>query len=488
MIDSRSTFDLDVYKLTIEQLETSVFITNRFGEIIYVNPYFERNTGYDSDEILGQNPRILQSGEHEYEFYQRMWSTITHGETWRGELKNRRKNGTTFWAKVSISPIKDSEGIIQFYVAIEQDISEEKRLFERAVHRESLLNDIQYLSKTGGWVYNVHSAKMFWTDQMYKLHGFKDKKNVDKIPDSLACYHHEDRKKVIRAFRELLSKGISYDLTIRCTDKLGNKKWLRTRSRGIKDEAGKVVKIIGSMMDVTDEVTIKESLLSAYKERGLLLAEVHHRVKNNLALISGLLQLQSMAEFGNESGKVLDKSINRVNSIAFIYEQLYQADNFAEISLTRNIKRHVDVLSRTYDTGSKIKIDLQLQEVSLNINQGLPVGLLINEILTNSFKYAFPESKSGTVTVELTTEGNKINLFIADDGIGMTKEQYEDENSVGHSIIQTLFLQIDAKASVQIHNGVSYDIIFEKNSKSGPAAKKQDFPSEKEYYSDLKAG
>lgn len=488
MIDSRSTFDLDVYKLTIEQLETSVFITNRQGGIIYVNPYFERNTGYNSDEILGQNPRILQSGEHSVEYYQDLWGKITNGETWRGELRNRRKDGTTFWSKVSISPIKDSDGVIQFYVAIEQDITHEKVQLEKAVRRESLLNDIQHLSKTGGWVYNVNSAKMFWTDQMYKLHGFKDKKKVDKIPDSLACYHHEDRKKVIRAFRELLTEGISYDLTIRCTDKLGNKKWLRTRSRGIKDHTGKVVKVIGSIMDVTDELTIKESLLSAYKERGLLLAEVHHRVKNNLALISGLLQLQAMTEIGSESERILDKSINRVNSIAFIYEQLYQAENFAEISLTRNIKRHIDVLSRTYDAGSRINIDLKLQEVKLNINQGLPLGLLINEILSNSFKYAFPGDETGTITVELNSEGNKVNLFIADNGIGMTKEQYEDENSVGHSIIQTLFLQIDAKASIQIYNGVSYDIIFEKNSKSGPAAKKQDFPSEKEFFTDLKAG
>ena len=488
MDDLSSGFDLDIYKLTIEQLETSVFITNKYGEIVYVNPYFEKNTGYSKTEIIGENPRILQSGFHSQAKYAELWSTISGGHTWRGELKNKRKNGSTFWSKVSISPLKDADDKIQFFVAVEQDITKEKLELDKTMRRESILNDIQQLSRTGGWVYNVEIETMYWTDGLYKLYGFKNKELVDKISDSLACYHPEDRIAVSKAFRELIAHGTPYDLKVRCTDKLGNKKWLRTLGRVIKRVDGRVEKVIGSVMDITEEVTTKESLVGAYKERGFLLAEVHHRVKNNLALISGLLQLQAMGEEGSEREKVLDKSINRVNSIAFIYEQLYQAENFTEISLTRNVKRHVDVLRRTYDPDSKIMIDLNLQKVSVNINQGLPVGLLINEILTNSFKYAFSESDSGTITIELTAEGDKVNLFIADDGKGMTKEEFEDESSVGHSIIQTLLQQIEAKVSVKIYDGVCYDIMFMKSSNGGPAAKQQDIPMEGEYYSGSLAG
>jgi PAS domain S-box-containing protein len=136
-----------VRKLTraVEQSPASVVITDTEGRIEYVNPKFTSLTGYSSDEVLGENPRILKSGEHPREFYEGLWTTILAGREWRGELHNRKKNGELFWELSSVSPVRDREGNITHFVAVKEDVTERKQLEEE---RERLISELDAFSHT----------------------------------------------------------------------------------------------------------------------------------------------------------------------------------------------------------------------------------------------------------------------------------------------------------------------------------------------------
>ncbi len=470
MFNFDDLISLDVFKETLEQLDSSVFITNKEGNILYVNPAFEINTGYSPKEAIGQNPRFIQSGEHDKEVYRQLWKTITAGHTWKGELKNKRKDGNRFWSKVSISPVKSAGGEIKYYVAIEHDVTIEKKEKEERTRSERILNDSQSLSHTGGWYYDVANNEMFWTEELYKIFGFRKSDGLNLFAETLTAHQIEDRFKVISAFKKLLSSGKAYDLTVQITDTTGNKKWIKSKARAIQSETGVVNKIIGTIKDITKQVQAKESLISAYKERGFLLSEIHHRVKNNLAVISSLLQLQAMTQNDEKITLQLNESLHRIHSISLIHEQLYLAENFSEISLTLNIITQLEKLKDSYPTQTHIEFDINMEEVVVNINQAQPLGLLINEILSNTFKYAFQGRKEGRITIRLANSDKEVSLLIADNGIGMDEETYQNSTTIGNTLIKTLLQQLNARSSVKLQGGVSYEILFAKSSSSGSVA------------------
>lgn len=136
-----------VRKLTraVEQSPVSVVITDTEGRIEYVNPRFTSLTGYAADEVLGQNPRFLKSGEHPREFYEQLWTTILAGNEWHGEFRNRKRNGELFWELSSISPVRDRDGNVTHFVAVKEDVTERKRLEEE---RERLISELDAFSHT----------------------------------------------------------------------------------------------------------------------------------------------------------------------------------------------------------------------------------------------------------------------------------------------------------------------------------------------------
>ena len=233
--------DLGVFRETINQLEASVVVTDLAGDIVYVNPFFEKNTGYLFSEVEGENPRILQSGYQDRSIYVELWNTISSGKSWKGEFQNKRKDGSLFWEKVNITPMRGESGEINYFVAIKIDITKDKEEEKVAARREALLNEIQDLSLTGGWEYEVASKKMYWTDQLYQIHGLEKGAVTNYVEESLSRYHPEDREKIKNAFSQLLKDGSEYDLKARFIDKAGNEKWILTKTRCVKDDDGTVI-------------------------------------------------------------------------------------------------------------------------------------------------------------------------------------------------------------------------------------------------------
>lgn len=206
------------------------------------------------------------------------------------------------------------------------------------------------------------------------------------------------------------------------------------------------------------EDKISESL----DEKEMLLKEIHHRVKNNLMIISSLLSLQSQYIKDKESQEIFRESENRTNTMALIHERLYQSTDLKNIDFGDYIRSLTsDLYHSIVPDPSRVKLNIDVEDLKIDINTVVPLGLIVNELVTNSMKYAFPGQESGYVNVELYRENEKIVLKVSDNGIGFPKDfDYKKTSSLGLQLVNSLVRQIDGELELEKNQGTTFTIIF----------------------------
>ena len=225
-----------------------------------------------------------------------------------------------------------------------------------------------------------------------------------------------------------------------------------------KAPTGEVVAIYN---DVTEEEKAKEKIQKSLDEKEVLLREVHHRVKNNMQIVASLLRLQECNVNEKETLDVLKETEGRIKSMAAIHEKLYQSPNFKDIKIKEYIEKLVYDILYTYGipTGT-IKTKLILEDKNVNIDTAIPLGLIINELVTNSVKYAFPLSK-GTLTIKLKSLPQQMEITIADNGIGLPKDiDIENPEKLGLQLVKNLINQLDGHLKLNTDNGTEFKITF----------------------------
>lgn len=205
----------------------------------------------------------------------------------------------------------------------------------------------------------------------------------------------------------------------------------------------------------------REKIRSSLDEKEILLKEIHHRVKNNMQIISSLMNLQTQYVEGEETQDILRESQGRVKSMAMIHENLYQSLSFTNIEFKDYLKKLISDIFYSYGIKKgTIKTELDIDDISLNIDTAIPLGLIINELVTNSVKYAFPKSK-GTIKIKFKSSLDELELTIADDGIGLPKNiDYKKTDSLGLQLVHNLVDQIDGEITLNMSQGTEFKIIF----------------------------
>jgi PAS domain S-box-containing protein len=218
---------------------------------------------------------------------------------------------------------------------------------------------------------------------------------------------------------------------------------------------------IESIRDITEAKKAQEKITKALEEKNILLKEIHHRVKNNLQIISSLLSLQEV--YVQENAKalsVLKESRNRVLSMATIHEMLYQSEDISGINFSNYIERLTTTLFHSYHNTNIPKINVD--QIYLNIDTSIPLGLIISELVSNSLKYAFPDDKTGDISVYLHSHDEEYELVISDDGIGFPEnlDFRNVESTLGLKLINSLVNQLDGSIELDSSHGTKYTIRF----------------------------
>ncbi|MBW4256704.1 PAS domain S-box protein [Methanobacterium sp. YSL] len=214
--------------------------------------------------------------------------------------------------------------------------------------------------------------------------------------------------------------------------------------------------------DITDKKKAEKALKESLEEKEVLLREIHHRVKNNMQIISSLLNLQKKYVEEEETVNILVESQNRIKTMAMIHEKLYQSPNLTSINFNEYTEKLVNDLFYSYGKKmSVIKTSFHMEEVKIGLDTAIPCGLILNELVTNSLKYAFPEDRTGIITIKFRSEGEYFILKVLDDGVGVPEDiKLENKDTLGFQLVTSLVKQLDGTVQMDRSHGTSFTIKF----------------------------
>jgi PAS domain S-box-containing protein len=224
------------------------------------------------------------------------------------------------------------------------------------------------------------------------------------------------------------------------------------------------------LRDVTERRSADEILRGSLRDKETLLKEIHHRVKNNLQVVSSLLGLQSRAVVDDSTRKILQESQNRVHSMALLHERLYQSQNMAEIDCADYIAQVSAHLFRSYGvSSSRIKLTMSVDKKPMTMDSAVPFGLILNELLSNALKYAFPDGRKGEVRIVLEDgPDGQTRLTVQDDGVGMPENvNIWNTRSLGLRLVRILAGQLDAAITVKSDSGTEITLTLPKIERTG---------------------
>jgi PAS domain S-box-containing protein len=431
----------------LSQAGDDIQITNKQGEIEYFNTAAEKITGYKVDEVLGKTQgEMFRSGKHSESLYQEIWNTINQGKTWRGNYYGKRKNGIIYPQDVTVSPVFNDQGEITHFVSVKKDITERKKAEDALKASEEKLRSIFEESPIGICLSAKNGQCLQVNNAFAQMLGYTAKETTEMtwydFSDPADLFHE---KKLIR---RCLNKEISnYQIEKRLLRKNGEIFWVNVTATIVIDNKGEISYYLSMIQDITEKRISEEKLKTSLKEKDVLLQEIHHRVKNNLQVISSLLKLQSEYIEDPVVLSMFSDSYNRIKVMAFIHETLYQSQDLAKISAKDYIPNLVNNLLRSYNLGKGIELKLDIDDILLNVDTAIPCGLIINELVSNSLKYAFT-----SVTIE---------LIIADNGKGLPEGfNFQETESLGLQLVCNLTTQLQGEINQKSDTGTAYQIIF----------------------------
>lgn len=229
------------------------------------------------------------------------------------------------------------------------------------------------------------------------------------------------------------------------------------------DDGGEVYGIFVEAMDYSKQITYQEELEKSLKEKETLLAEIHHRVKNNLAIVTSMMQLQAMETEDIDLQGALRSAQQRIQTIATIQELLYDSESLSHLNFGENVRQLLNNLRDIYGSEKQITVDLQIEDIPMNINQAIPCALMVNEVVTNAYKHAFNNKKEGEIGVSLYEQEKKVVVEVTDNGVGIPDNLIqEDSSTIGMTLINLLKQQLGGDVQFSNKNGTQFKLEFEK--------------------------
>ncbi len=467
----RSDEALEVQSQALKNLAEGVSLTDRDGVIRFANPALENMFGYGRGELTGQHASVLNTyaTEEQDRLVAEQAERLRKEGAWRGEMSNRHKDGRIFTTLASISKLDVSGST--FWISVLEDITERKRTEEALRQSEERF------------------AKIFRSSPAAIFISALDTGIVLDMNDSCLAWLGYQRHEVIGHSTLDLSLWRNYDDRMEIAGRLsderaitGIEKTFCTKSREERDAliSAELIELSGEpcvvwiAYDITERKRADERIKNSLREKEVLLQEIHHRVKNNLQVISSLLNLQSGYIKDPVVKELFRESQDRVKSMALIHEKLYKSTDLARIDFSEYVHSLTQMLFQSYRaTRGDIQLKSQVEPVFLDIDTAVPVGLMLNELVSNSLKHAFPTGGPGTIFIDLEPRSkDEYTLSMRDDGVGVPDDfNVETSNSLGLRLVRILTKQIGGALEFRSDDETEFKIQFQDKEDEGASAR-----------------
>lgn len=369
-------------------------------------------------------------------------------------------NNNEVYREIYLYPIFLNNDVVEVSI-IAQNITErienENKILEQSARLKAIFESGDQLMWTITKDLKLTSFNQNYANSIYDFYGYYPEIGKSTRTSKSAEYHSIWDEKYEAAFQgkpvEFISERIMRG---------GQKIMRQILLHPIKDINNKVIEISGIGFDITENKKNEEKITQSLKEKDILLKEVHHRVKNNMQVISSILNLQSSYVRDTYALNLLKECQNRIKSMAFIHESLYQTKNFESVNFSEYVTTLAKNLVHTYSINTKkIKLILTLDNLFLSLDASIPCGLIINEIISNSLKYAFPDNRDGIIFVTLRVIKNQVSIEVGDNGIGIDENvDIKNTQTLGLQLVDTLVEQINGTLNLKRKSGTIFSIEF----------------------------
>lgn len=427
------------------------------GTYTYISPAIKELTGFEPNEIVGANPFDFIHPEDLPALEKNHNRLLNSSVIQTSRFRKRTKDGNYIWVESKLKTIKcPKSGEVQEIQSTTRDITSRIRIEHQLEDEKQFIQNI--IESLPGIFYMLDDEAnyVYWNKNFEQNFGYSGEELRKKHP--LEFYRKEDHQLITDKIKEAGDTGEA-EVEADVFDKSGTPHRYYLTGKGIIREGRKY--IIGTGIDISERKAYEAKLEQALNEKNVLLQEIHHRVKNNLAVISSFLQLQSFTSRSPEVQQPLLESHQRILTIALIHEKLYQSENFNRINFEDYTRDLLKTIQQSLDPGKNVNIEVAISEPGLNLNQSVPCALIINELVNNAFKHAFTSVTSPYICITGDITDNRVIFNIRDNGVGLPEGFCPKKvNSLGYKIIQKLSEQLEAELDIQSRNGTQVSFSF----------------------------
>jgi PAS domain S-box-containing protein len=368
--------------------------------------------------------------------------------------------GESYWENIGV-PLRDNQGNVIGAIEIARDVTKLMQSMKALRQSEEKLEGIVD-SVIDHMIMVDEQFNIVWANDIAKEFFGSDLVGMK----CYSTYHGHDKACEPCIVKECFEDGKVHEFETEINTPKGEKRAARcTASIAAWSEDNRPKMVVEFLRDITERKRAEEQIEASLREKEVLLQEIHHRVKNNLQVISSLLNLQARYIKEDTYADMFTESHNRILSMALIHEELYQSKDLARIDLNNYIRHLANALFRSYgvDTG-RIILTIDIADLVLDIGTAIPCGLIINELVSNALKYAFPKDNKGKIKIALRSfNENEVELIVSDNGVGLPKDlDLTNPKSMGLRLIHIMTKQIEGKLVLDRNDGTKFQIRFKK--------------------------
>nr|WP_319374066.1 PAS domain S-box protein [uncultured Methanobacterium sp.] len=453
------------YRALFELSPDYVVVLDPKGRVLDINHRVVESTGFSREELVGTDVNELVRTFLSYTIDEdRIFKFLTSNQIEPVEIKIELDNGIEY-VEVHHAPII-MEGEIFAIQIIGREITKRKKAEKDLIESKKNLHNLNIyleaiINASPFAIVDLHPdgrVKSLWNPAAENIFGWK---KMDVLGKPLPFLNENKEIKYENIMTNVLSGELKSDIELECARNNGELIYTMMATAPLLNIDNNPQGVMATFADISDMIMAEKQIKASLEEKEVLLREIHHRVKNNLQIISSLMSLQSEYTQEPETLKMFQESKNRIRSMALIHEKLYQSEDMAHIDFGEYLMSLSEMLATFHREKSNVCVLLECDSVFLEIDTAISLGLIVNELVSNCFKHAFPVESEGIIGINLSKVPEGYLLEVADNGVGLPDNfDIKNTNSLGLQIVQTLTIQLRGSLEIEKEDGVSFKLAF----------------------------
>ena len=443
------------FKDIVENMMEGFQIIGFDWKYIYVNDSAAKYGRLPKEELVGHKIMDKYPGIEKTEMFSDIEYCMKERQSIIKEYEFIFNDNSKRWFEFSIQPIPEGVFILSL------DITERKNSEEAIYRYNSLLDKIQSIAQLGGWEFDMENGSVYWSKEMYNLHGTIPEEKSINFDYLMNLIHPEDRKELTKLNKASLISGDPVKFNYRTNPDICKRRIIKTNIQYQMNEKGKIKKITGTCIDITDLKDAEEKIKKGLEEKDVLIKELYHRTKNNMMVICSILSLENNYIEDEKLKESLKEIENKIRCMALVHQMLYQSKSLSRINLRSYTTELSGLLKDSFKGKENIDFVIKINNMEIILDIAMPLGMVLNELITNSFKYAFPDNRAGEISIIIGRKNeNELEMTYSDNGTGIPDTfDILKNNTLGmRTVTNIISNQLQGEVKIESKNGLTYFI------------------------------